>query len=84
MQDRCQSSAREHRGEPEVHAFVFIGDVEEAAVVGDRDALDARQGWELADDSVSTIRSTIDNFLNFPETCSKILKLWLGVDDNSP
>ncbi len=33
-----------------MHALVLIGDVEEAAVVGDRDAFDARQGRELADE----------------------------------
>ncbi len=36
--------------EPHVDALVLVGDVEEAAVFGDRDALHARQGRELADE----------------------------------
>lgn len=33
-----------------MHSFVLVGEVEEAAVVGDRDALDARQGRKFADE----------------------------------
>jgi len=33
-----------------MHALVLVGNVEEAAVVGDRDAPDTRQGRELTDE----------------------------------
>jgi hypothetical protein len=41
-------SVREEACEAEVDALVLVGDVEEAFVVGDRDALDPREVWELA------------------------------------
>src|SRR4028118_125309 len=34
----------------QVYALVLVGDVEGAVVVGDGEALDARQAWELADE----------------------------------
>jgi hypothetical protein len=33
-----------------VHTLVFVGDVEETAVIGDRDALHAWRAWELANE----------------------------------
>lgn len=33
-----------------MHTLVFVGDVEEMAVIGDRDALHAWRAWELANE----------------------------------
>jgi hypothetical protein len=45
-----RGSTHQEAGEPQVYALVLVGDVEEAPVAGDRDALDTRQAGELANE----------------------------------
>jgi hypothetical protein len=51
--ERFRGSTDQDAGEPEVDAFVLVGDVEEAAVVGDRYPFDTRRVGNSRTNSVS-------------------------------